>query len=154
MIEIREMSADEFLVYQEMAVEHLAREEAEAFERPLEEMVISARKAFDSLLPSRGPAGPGQYLYSLWAEGQSLGYAWMNLRGDQNQTAYILDFYLHPEMRGKGYGTKAFAAIENRARQLGAESITLNVFRHNAIALRLYEKLGFRIVSYLMAKKL
>jgi ribosomal protein S18 acetylase RimI-like enzyme len=154
MIEVRKMSAAEISEYREMAMEHLAREEAEAYERPLEEMRVSARKAFDSLLPDGGAAGPDQHLYSLWANEQSIGYVWISLRGDRKQIAYILDFYLHPGMRGKGYGTEAFAAVENHTRKLGAESISLNVFRHNTVAVHLYEKIGFRVVSYMMAKTL
>lgn len=154
MIELRDMSAAEFVEYHDLAVELLAQEQAEAFERPVEEMQLSARKAFASLLPGGGSVGPDQHLFSLWDGDKSLGYAWMSLRGERKQAAYVLDFYLHPEMRGQGLGAAAFVAIENRARQLGAETIFLSVFRQNTIAKHLYEKLGFKIVSYMMAKPL
>jgi ribosomal protein S18 acetylase RimI-like enzyme len=154
MITVQDMTGAEFIEYRAMAVEHLAREESQAFERPVAEMRVSADKAFDSLLPGGGPVGPGQHLYSLRDGVRRLGYAWISLRGDRKQSAYVLDFYLDPEARGQGLAAEAFRAVEERARQLGGETISLNVFRHNTVALHLYEKVGFRIVSYLMAKPL
>lgn len=55
------------------------------------------------------------------------------------------------EAEGKGIGGALIARAEQAAMNRGASSITLNVFRNNARARRLYEKLGYdgEIIRYI-----
>ena len=51
--------------------------------------------------------------------------------------------------RGRGVGTALLAEAVERARQAGAHKIALQVWPHNAAALALYERFGFRREGYL-----
>jgi ribosomal protein S18 acetylase RimI-like enzyme len=51
--------------------------------------------------------------------------------------------------RGRGVGTALLAEAVERARTAGAHKIALQVWPHNAAALALYERFGFRREGYL-----
>jgi ribosomal protein S18 acetylase RimI-like enzyme len=51
--------------------------------------------------------------------------------------------------RGRGVGTALLAEAVARARKAGAHKIALQVWPHNAAALALYERFGFRREGYL-----
>ena len=51
--------------------------------------------------------------------------------------------------RGRGVGTALLAEAIERARKAGAHKIALQVWPHNAAALALYERFGFRREGYL-----
>ncbi len=54
-----------------------------------------------------------------------------------------------PEARGKGFATRACAALCRNLRAAGVEHVSLNVRTDNAPALRAYEKIGFtRLALY------
>jgi ribosomal protein S18 acetylase RimI-like enzyme len=45
-------------------------------------------------------------------------------------------------------------AIEEKARELGLKSIELHVFAHNAVAMSLYERIGYKVKSQNMTKEI
>jgi putative acetyltransferase len=51
--------------------------------------------------------------------------------------------------RGRGVGTALLAEAVERARKAGAHKLALQVWPHNAAALALYERFGFRREGYL-----
>jgi ribosomal protein S18 acetylase RimI-like enzyme len=57
----------------------------------------------------------------------------------------IVDISLQPEHRGAGIGTKLLRELQDEARAAG-KSLTIHVERYNP-ALRLYKRLGFKIVE-------
>jgi ribosomal protein S18 acetylase RimI-like enzyme len=56
--------------------------------------------------------------------------------------------------RGRGYGSSLLRAVIDHAREKGYDDVMLNVYRFNADAIRLYEKLGFTELSRDMILKL
>jgi len=58
--------------------------------------------------------------------------------------AFVDEFYLREEYRGRGWGKKAMAFLEDAARERGIRTLHLEVVENNDAALRLYRKLGFR----------
>jgi len=90
----------------------------------------------------------------------NLGGAWIILDGDVpvgyivlcfgyslewlGRDAFVDEFYLRDEYRGRGWGRKAIAFLEDAARQRGVRALHLEVVRGNETALQLYQKLGFR----------
>lgn len=58
--------------------------------------------------------------------------------------AFIDEFYLRPEYRGRGWGRAAMALVEDAARAEGIRTLHLEVVRENTLALELYRKIGFR----------
>jgi len=58
--------------------------------------------------------------------------------------AFVDELYLQEQYRGRGWGRKTMAFVENAARVEGIHTLHLEVVRQNAKALELYRRLGFR----------
>jgi GNAT superfamily N-acetyltransferase len=79
----------------------------------------------------------------------TLGYSLEYLGRD----AFIDEFYLLESHRGKGWGKRALAFVEDQARGLEVRSIHLEVVRQNAGAKEVYRKSGYADHDhYLMSK--
>lgn len=89
-----------------------------------------------------------------------LGRAWLILDGSMpvgyivlcfgyslewlGRDAFVDEFYLRDEYRGKGWGRATMTFVENAARGEGIRTLHLEVVQQNAKALELYRRLGFR----------
>lgn len=60
---------------------------------------------------------------------------------------YIDTVCIAPAFRGKGIGTQLFTFVEKLAKQKGFNQLALNVETQKDSAIRLYERLGYEIVS-------
>ena len=58
--------------------------------------------------------------------------------------AFVDEFYLRPDYRGRGWGRKTMAFLEDAARSLNVTALHLEVMHQNTAALQLYQKLGFQ----------
>jgi ribosomal protein S18 acetylase RimI-like enzyme len=67
--------------------------------------------------------------------------------------AYLEDFYLVPEVRGRGVGTKLLDYALQRAEGQGCERIVLDVRAANTAAQRLYTRFGFTDSGSIMLKR-
>ena len=56
---------------------------------------------------------------------------------------YLSKFYLKKSQRGQGMARQMMEFLINEARKMGATSVTLNVNKHNDLAIAVYEKLSF-----------
>ena len=90
----------------------------------------------------------------------NLGWAWLILDGDAavgyivlcfgyslewlGRDAFVDEFYLLEEYRGRGWGRKTMEFVEDAARAAQIRTLHLEVVRENAAALHVYKKLGFR----------
>jgi len=83
------------------------------------------------ILDGEAPAG-----YVVIAFGYSL--EWLG------RDAFVDEFYLLPEYRGRGWGRKTMVFVEEAARSLNVRALHLEVVRQNATALQVYRKLGFK----------
>ena len=88
-----------------------------------------------------------------------LGLAWLILDGDTpvgyvvlcfgyslewlGRDAFVDEFYLREQYRGRGWGRAAMAFLENAAQDAGVRALHLEVVRENAAALSLYRTIGF-----------
>ncbi len=86
----------------------------------------------------------GFLYYLLTDEGDDIGYMAVQPR---EETFFMSKFYLHSDHRRKGHGKTALAFLSRLAADKGVTTITLTVNRHNTLALRAYEKLGFKNVG-------
>jgi diamine N-acetyltransferase len=57
--------------------------------------------------------------------------------------AFVDEFYLLTDYRGRGWGRKTMAFLEDAARKLSVTALHLEVMHPNTTALELYRKLGF-----------
>ena len=113
-----------------------------------------ARSAAE-LLPE-GLATPGQLIFRMEADGQSVGWLWLARRNPRAEAGvgFVYDIAVDEALRGRGYGRAAMRLAEDEARRNGLHAIALNVFGHNAIARALYASLGYRETSVQMRKEL
>jgi ribosomal protein S18 acetylase RimI-like enzyme len=58
--------------------------------------------------------------------------------------AFVDEFYLREQYRGRGWGKKTMEFVEDAARAAGIRTLHLEVVRGNEGALALYRTLGFR----------
>lgn len=70
-----------------------------------------------------------------------VGYAGMWVVIDE---AHITNVAVSPDHRKKGYGRRLMRTLMQRAVEVGAETMTLEVRESNHIAQALYEQLGFK----------
>ncbi len=71
-----------------------------------------------------------------------LGYGM--LRGwDEGYAIPSLGIYIHPAVRGSGFGTLLMAHLHATARLRGADTVRLRVHRDNMIARSLYVQMGY-----------
>ncbi len=77
-------------------------------------------------------------------DGRAVGYIMYWQIRDEVQ---INNVAVHPDFRGKGIGEAAMRLVLKEVREKGATFVTLEVRVSNAAAVRLYEKLGFKILG-------
>ena len=65
----------------------------------------------------------------------------------ENDWLHLARIIVDPIKRGKGYGTLLCVGLIQIATQKGYKKISLNVYRNNPRAFKLYKKLGFRGVT-------
>ena len=92
-------------------------------------------------------------------QNSSFGRAWLILDGDSpvgyavlcfgyslewlGRDAFVDEFYLREEYRGRGWGKKSMAFLEDAARGFGVRTLHLEVMQGNSAAFHLYETIGF-----------
>jgi len=114
-----------------------------------------SRAAFQRFLPD-GLRSKNQYIFNIFDEEQDLklGILWVEVKMDEpHRPAFIFDFVIDEPYRGKGYGKKSLAALDEKLKQMGSESVALHVFGHNTTAFELYKKMGYEVTNINMLKK-
>lgn len=150
------MTAQRFARYLELAVPEYAQAHLKAGDCEPEEALALAQADYDSLLPE-GLATAGHRLLSICLDGREepIGMFWFELREKGvRKSAFIFDFQIDPDWRGKGYGAATLHAFDAMAATLGVQRINLNVMGWNHGAKALYEKQGFHVAGIGMTKVL
>ena len=81
-------------------------------------------------------------------QGRLLAYGVLLFRRSSRRVR-LYSFCVHPEARGAGLGRQLLQELEARARQRGGERLGLEVRVDNRVALKLYRRMGFRLVRWL-----
>ena len=93
------------------------------------------------------------HLFSIFHEEDFIGVI-QEIRIDEDNI-HIGRFLINPQKQGMGLGTAALKGfMEILFENKHIRSITLTVFDHNQEAIRLYEKLGFKIAETVETPKL
>jgi ribosomal protein S18 acetylase RimI-like enzyme len=148
------MTPPEFDVWKEHSITSYASDVAHAAGVPLEKALSAAREQFPRMLPD-GLATAGTWLVMI-VDGASavVGTIWIGPHPDNAAAAVIYDIAIHESRRGHGLGRAAMIAAEQLVAAGGKTEIGLNVFGFNESARRLYDSLGYRVVSTTMTKTL
>ena len=100
-------------------------------------------------------ASQNHYFYTIEDEtlATKVGILWFAVqeRGGRPGT-FVYDVQIYEAFRRRGYGTAAFQALEEKARELGLTTISLHVFGHNQPARAMYRKLGYVETDVMMSK--
>jgi len=116
--------------------------------------VAKAAADFAMLLPD-GIATPHHHFLTAYVDGRVVGMLWLNLVDESiGRHARVYNVVVEPAERGHGYGRAIMLAAEQTSREMGAVSISLNVWGHNHIARNLYESLDYQAVAISMRKPL
>lgn len=146
----------EFEVFLENEINDYAQEKVISGNWLAEEALQKSRAEFMSLLPD-GLRTKDQYVFSILDEETNLriGILWVQVKmGESQRKAFICDFVIQPEYRGKGFGKQALHALDKKLEEMGVVSVSLHVFAHNTNAIALYEKAGYKVTNLYMGKKL
>ncbi|MBI5031976.1 MAG: GNAT family N-acetyltransferase [Chloroflexi bacterium] len=150
------MTESEFEIYRARLIREYAADKVRSGNWSVEESLSRSEKETDQLL-SKGLATPDHYLFSIHdaAMAKNVGILWFAIvHWGGQRLAFIYDVEVNADDRGKGYGSQALTALEDKVKALGLDRIQLHVFGHNQRARQLYEKLGYEITNINMAKKL
>jgi len=148
------MTESEFEAYLETAIPEYAAENVKAGYWSEDEALERSCKAYHGLLP-QGVDTENNYLFRVQIEESSekIGMIWMKHEAPRKH-GFVFDISLDESQRGKGYGKQTMLALEEKARELGLETIGLHVFAKNALAMKLYSGLGYEVTSQNMTKRL
>ena len=107
-----------------------------------EDKALFCRRQFDAQTAHYRANYPGASLQVIERTGEPIGRLYV-ARWEREMR--IMDIALLPQHRGSGIGTTLLSELQGEARSAG-KSLTIHVERFNP-ALRLYERLGFKMVE-------
>ena len=150
------MTLAEYNAWLAESVPDYARDKVAAGEWDAADALALSRAEVEGLLP-HGLATANHHLWSIREriDGASIGTLWVaqQLHG-KHRVAYVFDFRIAEAHRRQGHARRALLALEDEARAMDVEGLSLHVFGHNAAARALYESLGSAATSITMAKPL
>ena len=151
MVKLVPLQQEGFERFLEYAVREYAEDHVRNGNWAAEGALERSRKEFEHYLPN-GIHSMDQYLWSIVDdEGDNVGVLWVQIK---DQKAFILNFVIDEEFRGKGFGKQALIAMDEKLKSLDAESVALHVFGDSVNAQELYKKMGFKITGIHMKKDL
>lgn len=95
---------------------------------------------FQSAETVKQQVSEGYRYYILMSENESVGY--ISIKKEE-QNLFLSKLYILKSERGKGFGKTAMLFVENEAKNLGCNSISLTVNKGNRNSIKAYETLGF-----------
>ncbi len=153
---LQKMTAEVFSTYLEKAIIDYAQDNVASGRWPQAGALERSRKEHDQLLP-QGLDTADNHLFEIISteNGSRAGYLWLAIENKFGaHTAFIFDIEVHAQYRRQGHARRALLALEEWAKECGASSIGLHVFKQNAAAQALYASLGYEVVSSNMVKPL
>lgn len=155
-IRLKRMDDDEYRVYRDVAARGYAEDKQRSGDWASRDGLTLSLQAFHRFAPN-GPQTPDQHLFTVHdaATDTKVGWLWYQVRDDGlYRSAYLCDIMIFDEYQRQGYGTACLAELDNQAKGLGITRVGLHVFGHNTEALKLYQRCGYKITDYHMAKDL
>lgn len=148
------LSEKDFSEYLETAIADFAEDKVNAGNFPAEKALELSRESYEKLLPD-GVNTKDHLLFSIFDEEneEKLGIIWIKLNYEKgNRNIWIYDFIIFEKYRRQGFGEKSLELLEEKAKELGFNKISLHVFGHNKGAISLYQKVGFQTTNINMSK--
>jgi RimJ/RimL family protein N-acetyltransferase len=149
------MTLAEFDAFCGRSVPTFAGQKVQAGAWTAQEAPLLAHNLFAQLLP-HGSATPGHFFFIIRDDdAEEVGSLWFAVekRGAAS-VGFVYDIEIRPEHHRKGHATRAFHALDAKARALGLSGIGLHVFGHNEGAQALYRTLGYVATDITMFRTL
>jgi ribosomal protein S18 acetylase RimI-like enzyme len=90
------------------------------------------------------PAQVGQgVFYGAYVADQLVAAGGTHLVSAAYGVGAVGNVYVHPDYRGRGYGTAVTSAVVSELLDRGIRDVVLNVGQDNPVAIHIYEKMGF-----------
>jgi GNAT superfamily N-acetyltransferase len=155
MIRFVPMTDDDYAAFLRKSIPEYAYDQMRAGNWTANEAAGRARAEFQQMLPG-GPQTPNAYLHTILDEHDyKVGMLWYFVDVNRSRkTAFLIDFFIFPEGRRKGYEAQAFELFESEARDLGVERVELQIFTHKSDSVLLYRENGYQETSIFFAKDL
>ena len=154
MIKLRDMTDAEYQEWLPRQTQSHADAKVKAGNWDAEKALELARAQTAEVLPL-GLKTPHHEIFVVESKGKAVGVVWFAIKeSPRGPYAYLYDIEVDEAYRGKGFGSQAMSALEEKLKKRGIKSLLLHVFGYNQDALRLYQRLGFEITNINMAKRL
>jgi GNAT superfamily N-acetyltransferase len=145
-LEGRPMSASEFAEWRAESVAGYAADLADSGTLSPADAAVSAAAQFDALL-AHGPDTENHSFLCVCADGAVVATNWLGHHRSPG-TSWVYGVETHEGHRGKGYGRAAMVLGEQATLAAGDTHLGLNVFAHNAVAIRMYEAMRYRAYDH------
>jgi ribosomal protein S18 acetylase RimI-like enzyme len=150
MVKLEPIQQEDFDVFLERGIREYAEDHVRIGNWEVDGALERSRKEFEKYLPN-GIHSPNQHVWSIVDKSNNkIGVLWVQVKEGK---AFIFDFIIDEDHRGKGYGKQSLAAMDEKLKPLGAKSVALHVFGDNVSAQGLYKKMGFEITGMNMMKR-
>ncbi len=138
----RPMAEDEFAAWRADAVRGYAANIAGSGVLPAADAAIQAAAEFDQLLPD-GLTTVNHTFLCLLSGTEKVATNWI-CHHRAPGCSWVYGVEVSEPHRGKGYGRAAMVIGEQATLQAGDTHLALNVFGHNAVAISLYDRMGYQ----------
>ncbi|MGC0939561.1 GNAT family N-acetyltransferase [Pantoea agglomerans] len=153
MITLRNMNEEEFKNYRSLFINEYSQDLQKNRGYLSEKARIKAIESIDAVL-TKGVATPANQLWCIQRPDERedvIGILWLSITGP---SAWISDFYIYPDWRGRGFGGLALCEMKRLLKIMNIDEVGLRVAPNNASAKALYQKNGFHITGINMSQNL
>lgn len=155
MIRLVPMTSEEFEAFMAISMRDQAEGQVQAGAWRPEEASRNIGLLRSQFLPD-GLATPNHFFFAVKEadSGASVGGLWYMVEEEAGKPQFfVVDIQIHTPYRRQGFGSSAFKAMEEKAQEMGVDTISLHVFEHNHPARAMYEKLGYTGTGTMMSKQ-
>jgi len=156
MVRLVPMTEEEFEAFMKISMQDQARGQVQAGTWRAEDADNNIEMLRSQFLPD-GLTTPDHFFYSIEAAGADarVGGLWYMVEEEEGKRqVFVVDIQIYDPYRRRGYGSQAFQAMEEKAREMGITTLSLHVFTHNHPARAMYEKLGYVGTETMMSKEI
>ncbi|MFJ9290679.1 GNAT family N-acetyltransferase [Bacillus sp. 7705b] len=152
---LEDMTVEEFEAFRGMSVQNYAKQNIQSGTWTEKEAFEKSEQAYEKMIPN-GRNSSNHFFWNIRNDlGENIGWLWLYADPHHPQKeAFIYSFGLYEAFRGKGLAQLALRALDDKARQMGAERLALHVFAHNETAVHLYQKMGYIMTNIKMRRQL
>jgi GNAT superfamily N-acetyltransferase len=156
MVRLVPMTSEEFEAFMVISMRDQAQGQVQAGAWHPEEASKNIERLRSQFLPA-GLATPNHFFFTVKEPdtGATVGGLWYLVEEEEGKGQFfVVDIQIYAPYRRRGYGSQAFLAMEEKARETGMGTISLHVFRHNHPARAMYKKLGYTGTETMMSKEI